>query len=159
MRPISSASSNLQPCMHCKDRSRDPARFCGCDERGNLVDDWPRVVPRHSREHRLGRGGSVPVAALRCAGDVAGTPARHGDEFSFRRKPTHPLLDLHQCLRAMAWLGEEQPAMDRDGRSPFAPRCKGLVEERCSRTQLRRISIHTQLVSCANKPSRCGDIK
>ena len=37
--------------MHCKDRSRDRARFCGCDERGNLVDDWPRVVPRHSREH------------------------------------------------------------------------------------------------------------
>ena len=51
--------------------------------------------------------------------------------------------------------------MDRDGRSPFAPRCKGLVEERlfAHSVALRRISIHTQLVSCANKPSRCGDIK
>ena len=129
--------------MHCKDRSRDRARFCSCDlgERGNLVDDWPRVVPRHSREHCLGRGGSVPVAALRCAGDAAGTPARHGDEFSFRRKPTHPLLDLHQSLRAMAWLGlawlGEQPAMDLDGRSPFAPRCKGLAEERSVRALSR----------------------
>jgi len=31
----------------------------------------------------------------------------------------------------MAWLGEELPEKDQDGRTPFAPRCmKDLVEER-----------------------------
>jgi hypothetical protein len=40
-------------------------------------------------------------------------------------------LDLHHLYRAMAWLGEELPAKDQDGRTPFAPRCvKDLVEER-----------------------------
>jgi hypothetical protein len=40
-------------------------------------------------------------------------------------------LDLHQLYRAMAWLGEELPAKDQGGRTPFAPRCiKDLVEER-----------------------------
>jgi len=40
-------------------------------------------------------------------------------------------LDLHQLYRAMAWLGEELPAKDQHGRTPFAPRCvKDLVEER-----------------------------
>jgi hypothetical protein len=40
-------------------------------------------------------------------------------------------LDLHHLYRAMAWLGEELPAKDQDGRTPFAPRCiKHLVEER-----------------------------
>jgi hypothetical protein len=40
-------------------------------------------------------------------------------------------LNLHQLYRAMAWLGEELPAKDQDGRTPFAPRCiKDLVEER-----------------------------
>ncbi len=40
-------------------------------------------------------------------------------------------LALHQLYRAMAWLGEELPAMDQDGRTPFAPRCiKDVVEER-----------------------------
>src|ERR1700676_1556946 len=40
-------------------------------------------------------------------------------------------LDLHHLYRAMAWLGEELPAAEQDGRTPFAPRClKDLVEER-----------------------------
>jgi transposase len=40
-------------------------------------------------------------------------------------------LDLHHLYRAMAWLGEELPAEEQDGRTPFAPRClKDLVEER-----------------------------
>jgi len=40
-------------------------------------------------------------------------------------------LDLHHFYRAMAWLGEELPAKDQDGRTPFAPRCiKDLIEER-----------------------------
>lgn len=40
-------------------------------------------------------------------------------------------LDLHHLYRAMAWLGEELPAKDQDGRTPFAPRCiKDLIEER-----------------------------
>ena len=33
--------------------------------------------------------------------------------------------------RAMAWLGEELPENEQDGRTPFAPRClKDVVEER-----------------------------
>jgi Transposase DDE domain len=40
-------------------------------------------------------------------------------------------LDLHHLYRAMAWLGEELPATEQDGRTPFAPRClKGVIEER-----------------------------
>jgi hypothetical protein len=40
-------------------------------------------------------------------------------------------LDLHHLYRAMAWLGEELPAKDQDGRTPFAPRCiKDVAEER-----------------------------
>jgi hypothetical protein len=40
-------------------------------------------------------------------------------------------LDLHHFYRAMAWLGEELPAEEQDGRTPFAPRClKDVVEER-----------------------------
>ena len=32
-------------------------------------------------------------------------------------------LDLHHLYRAMAWLGEELPADQQDGATPFAPRC------------------------------------
>src|SRR5262245_5927828 len=40
-------------------------------------------------------------------------------------------LDLHHLYRAMAWLGEELPKKEQDGRTPFAPRCvKDVVEER-----------------------------
>src|SRR5215468_5996330 len=40
-------------------------------------------------------------------------------------------LDLHHLYRAMAWLGEELPVKDQDGRTPFAPRClKDVIEER-----------------------------
>jgi len=40
-------------------------------------------------------------------------------------------IELHHLYRAMAWLGEELPAKDQDGRTPFAPRCcKDLIEER-----------------------------
>ena len=40
-------------------------------------------------------------------------------------------LDLHHLYRAMAWLGEELPESEQDGRTPFAPRClKDVVEER-----------------------------
>ena len=40
-------------------------------------------------------------------------------------------LDLHHLYRAMAWLGEELPATEQDGRTPFAPRClKDVIEER-----------------------------
>src|SRR5579863_4111869 len=40
-------------------------------------------------------------------------------------------LELHHLYRAMAWRGEELPAAEQDGRTPFAPRClKDLVEER-----------------------------
>ena len=39
-------------------------------------------------------------------------------------------LDLHHLYRAMAWLGEELPADQQDGATPFAPRCtKDLIEE------------------------------
>jgi len=40
-------------------------------------------------------------------------------------------LELHHLYRAMAWLGEELPAAEQDGRTPFAPRClKDVIEER-----------------------------
>jgi len=40
-------------------------------------------------------------------------------------------LDLHHLYRTMAWLGEELPAKEQDGRTPFAPRClKDVIEER-----------------------------
>jgi hypothetical protein len=40
-------------------------------------------------------------------------------------------LNLHHLYRAMAWLGEELPEKEQDGRTPFAPRCvKDVVEER-----------------------------
>src|SRR5262249_6735051 len=40
-------------------------------------------------------------------------------------------LDLHHLYRAMAWLGEELPEKEQDGRTPLAPRCvKDVVEER-----------------------------
>ncbi|MBV9002428.1 MAG: IS1634 family transposase [Solirubrobacterales bacterium] len=39
-------------------------------------------------------------------------------------------LMLHQLYRAMAWLGEELPAEEQSGATPFAPRCvKDQVEE------------------------------
>jgi hypothetical protein len=40
-------------------------------------------------------------------------------------------LAPHHLDRAMAWLGAALPAVEQDGRTPFAPRClKDLVEER-----------------------------
>lgn len=40
-------------------------------------------------------------------------------------------LTLHHLYRAMAWLGEELPETEQDGRTPFAPRCvKDVIEER-----------------------------
>ena len=40
-------------------------------------------------------------------------------------------LDLHHLYRAMAWLGEELPEKEQDGRTPFSPRClKDVLEER-----------------------------
>jgi len=40
-------------------------------------------------------------------------------------------LELHHLYRAMAWLGEELPAAQQGGATPFAPRCtKDLIEER-----------------------------
>jgi hypothetical protein len=66
--------------------------------------------------HRLFGGGS-DLAADRWREDyrIAGSDA----------------LELHHLYRAMAWLGEELPADQQDGRTPFAPRCtKDVVEER-----------------------------
>jgi len=65
--------------------------------------------------HRLMRGGS-DLAADRWREEyrIAGSEA----------------LDLHHLYRAMAWLGEELPADQQDGATPFAPRCtKDLIEE------------------------------
>jgi hypothetical protein len=40
-------------------------------------------------------------------------------------------LELHHLYRTMAWLGEELPDSEQEGRTPFVPRClKDLVEER-----------------------------
>ena len=46
------------------------------------------------------------------------------------RSPGVEGLDLHHLYRAMAWLGDELPAKEQDGRTPFSPRClKDVVEE------------------------------
>lgn len=66
--------------------------------------------------HRLMTGGS-DLAAHRWRDDyrIAGT-----DD-----------LDLQHLYRAMAWLGEELPADQQAGCTPFAPRCtKDVIEER-----------------------------
>lgn len=66
--------------------------------------------------HRLMRGGS-DLAADRWREDyrISGSDA----------------LELHHLYRAMAWLGEELPADQQAGSTPFAPRCtKDLIEER-----------------------------
>ena len=45
-------------------------------------------------------------------------------------------LDLHHLYRAMAWLGEELPADQQAGATPFAPRTvKSLPSGRRSRTR------------------------
>lgn len=44
--------------------------------------------------------------------------------------PGTDALELHQLYRAMAFLGDELPAHEQDGRTPFSPRCvKDLIEE------------------------------
>jgi len=47
------------------------------------------------------------------------------------RIPGAEALDLHQLYRAMAFLGDELPAREQEGRTPFSPRCtKDVIEER-----------------------------
>src|SRR5215813_6450804 len=48
-------------------------------------------------------------------------------------------LDLHHLYRAMAWLGDELPAKEQDGRSPFAPRCRKDVVSKDHRPDLRQM--------------------
>jgi len=45
--------------------------------------------------------------------------------------PGAEALELHHLYRAMAFLGEELPPEDQEGRTPFSPRCtKDTIEER-----------------------------
>ena len=47
------------------------------------------------------------------------------------RIPGTESLELHHLYRAMAWLGEELPTREQEGRTPFSPRCvKDALEER-----------------------------
>ena len=47
------------------------------------------------------------------------------------RIPGAESLELHQLYRAMAFLGDELPSKEQEGRTPFSPRCtKDVVEER-----------------------------
>src|SRR3974377_1983286 len=66
-------------------------------------------------------GGRSPISPGRAPTRLpGGSPMAGGDG-----------LDVHHLYRAMAWLGEELPAKEQDGRTPFAPRClKDVVEER-----------------------------
>ena len=49
-------------------------------------------------------------------------------------------LALHHLYRAMAWLGEELPADQQAGATPFAPRrVKDLIEERAVRAPARPV--------------------
>jgi hypothetical protein len=65
-------------------------------------------------------------------------------------------LDLH-LYRAMAWLGEELPEKEQDGRTPFAPRClKDAVEERLfahRRDLLTRLDLVFYASWCSKAPS------
>jgi hypothetical protein len=65
--------------------------------------------------HRLMGGGSdLAAERWRTHYDIAGVEG----------------IELHHLYRTMAWLGEELPAEEQDGRTPFAPRCtKDVVEE------------------------------
>lgn len=47
------------------------------------------------------------------------------------RIPGAESLELHQLYRAMAFLGDELPVSEQEGRTPFSPRCtKDIIEER-----------------------------
>jgi transposase len=47
------------------------------------------------------------------------------------RLPGTEALDLHHLYRAMAFLGDELPSTQQEGRTPFSPRCtKDVLEER-----------------------------
>ena len=62
-------------------------------------------------------------------------------------------LDLHHLYRAMAWLGEELPEKEQDGRTPFAPRCiKDVVEEQLF---AHRRDLFTGSTSCSWTPPAC----
>jgi hypothetical protein len=65
--------------------------------------------------HRLMGGGSdLAAERWRAHYDIAGVAG----------------IELHHVYRTMAWLGEELPAAEQDGRTPFAPRCtKDVIEE------------------------------
>src|SRR5712672_2542866 len=66
------------------------------------------------RDHKDGDRDYDPNSSARCTGCARAAPT-----------------DLHHLYRAMAWLGEELPEMEQDGRTPFALRClKDVVEER-----------------------------
>ena len=59
------------------------------------------------------------------------------------RIPGTESLELHHLYRAMAWLGEELPEAEQEGRTPFSPRCtKDVLEERLF---ARRRDIFTDL--------------
>jgi transposase len=62
------------------------------------------------------------------------------------RIPGAESLELHHLYRAMAWLGEELPEAEQEGRTPFSPRCtKDVLEERLFARQ-RDIFTDLQLV-------------
>jgi Transposase DDE domain len=65
--------------------------------------------------HRLMGGGSdLAAGRWRAHYDIAGVEG----------------IELHHVYRTMAWLGEELPAEEQEGRTPFAPRCtKDVAEE------------------------------
>jgi hypothetical protein len=59
-------------------------------------------------------------------------------------------LALHHLYRTMGWLGEELPAAEQAGRTPFAPRCvKDLVEERLFEA---RKDLFSELSGCSWTP-------
>jgi hypothetical protein len=73
----------------------------------------------------------------------------------FRRKTSagRAYLQIVESRRdGTAWLGEELPEKDQDGRTPFAPRClKDVVEERLF-VHRRDLLTRLDLVSIARRP-------
>src|SRR5262249_15951445 len=99
---------------------------------------WEETGGRGGVSAGTGRGGAkVAVELGGVWRRVMGRLVVRGEERAADRwREDHAIagvegLDLHHLYRAMAWLGDELPAKEQDGRSPFAPRCrKDVVEER-----------------------------
>src|SRR5664279_2393165 len=86
-----------------------------------------RLASRRGHEFSLERAAFLTVLHRLFAGGADRAADRWRDDYAIDGVED---LDLHHLYRAMAWLGEELPADQQDGATPFAPRCvKDVLEE------------------------------